>query len=365
MAQSLTEVLLQRIKADGPISVHDYMELALGHPQLGYYVSQPAFGAEGDFVTAPEISQTFGELIGLWAAEVWIMMGKPSPFNLVELGPGRGTLLADALRLLSKALPEFLEAADVHLVELSPKLKAAQKEALTPFSSSLTWHDDIATVPDGPLVLIANEFLDALPIRQFVRSHDGWRERMIGEGIGGSETLGFCLAPEITKSASLARFGTPMVESIAEVRPRAEALMGALSTRLASSPGAALFLDYGHRDSAVGDTFQAVKNHLPVHVLQMPGQADLTAHVDFQALKEAASATPSTGLQTQGDFLRELGIETRLQQLLESAREDQKEILASGVSRLIDEKQMGSLFRAICFHSEDLPPPGFDGVSTS
>ena len=177
------------------MSVHDYMQTALGHPDFGYYIKETPFGRGGDFITAPEISQMFGELVGIWAAQVWMDLGSPEQILMVELGPGRGTLMADILRTVSRALPAFYDATRLHLVEMSPRLRAEQASNLDGKTSHpATWHETVDSLPDGPMIVIANEFFDALPVHQYVRSHDGWYERMVGEGVGGDGTLGFCLA---------------------------------------------------------------------------------------------------------------------------------------------------------------------------
>lgn len=361
---SLAEKLLARIEHSGPISVSDYMSAALSDPEFGYYTTREPFGRGGDFITAPEISQMFGELIGLWVAEVWLSMDTPQNIALVELGPGRGTLMADIMRTLKRALPALHESASLHLVEMSPRLRAEQAAALEGLAP--TWHDTTRTLPGAPTILIANEFIDALPIQQFVKSTDGWHERCVAEGADGGTTLGFCLADEpIADTSILPQTITPRtpMEAIAEIRPQANALMHLLAEHLKINNGAALFIDYGHDTSDFGDTFQAVRKHLPQHVLAAPGEADLTAHVDFSALRNAAltSGLEASSIISQGHLLRALGIETRAAKLIETATPTQAEDIKSALERLISERQMGSLFKALTVFTPGLAlPPGFE-----
>lgn len=338
--------------------------MALGDPEFGYYTTREPFGRGGDFITAPEITQMFGELIGLWAGEVWLSMGAPEDIVLVELGPGRGTLMGDMTRTLARALPAFHEAACVHLVEMSPRLKKEQADALE--GENVTWHQSIDTLPDAPLIIIANEFFDALPVHQYVKSGRGWHERHVGLGIGGEAAFGFCLAENpVTEPGVLPQnLRAPvLVETIAEVRPEANALVHQFARRLNARGGVALIIDYGHDRSAFGDTFQAVRNHQPQHVLASPGEADLTAHVDFAALRRAAtlSGLSATGVTGQGDFLKALGIQTRAAKLKESATKDQARDIDSALERLTHPDHMGSLFKALAVHSQNLAvPPGFE-----
>lgn len=362
---SLAEKLLARIEQGGPISVADYMGAALSDPEFGYYTTREPFGRDGDFITAPEISQMFGELIGLWVAQVWLSMETPRDIALVELGPGRGTLMADMMRTLKRALPALHESASLHLVEMSPRLRAQQAAALE--GHAPTWHDTIESLPQVPTILIANEFIDALPIQQFVKSTNGWHERCVAEGAGGGATLGFCLADApIGDTTILPQRITPRtpMEAIAEVRPEADALIHQWAKQLSSKKCAALFIDYGHETSDFGDTFQAVRNHMPQHVLSTPGEADLTAHVDFAALRNAAVASglEASNIVTQGSFLRALGIETRAAKLAETASPAQAKDIESALGRLTAESQMGALFKAMTIFTPGLAlPPGFEG----
>ncbi len=354
---ALADLILRRIRATGPLTIAEFMTEALQHPRLGYYATRDPLGAAGDFVTAPEVSQVFGELIGLWCADVWTQMGRPDPVLLVELGPGRGTLMADALRALGVA-PDFRRALRLHLVETSPALRALQMKSLGAVQP--IWHESLDQVPAGPMLLIANEFLDALPIRQFERRAGAWRERRVGLAPDGAR-LAFVL--DSAPSASAALIPAPLASapegSLIEVRPAAIRLGTDLARRLAVDGGAALFIDYGHAESACGDTLQAVKAHRYHPVLDEPGSADLTAHVDFQAFAEVARAAGARvcGPVTQGDFLRALGVEVRAQQLLAKAAPPMRDRIETGVGRLIDADQMGTLFKVTALTHPDLPTP--------
>jgi NADH dehydrogenase [ubiquinone] 1 alpha subcomplex assembly factor 7 len=355
---ALERHLIARIRADGPLSIADYMAEALGHPLHGYYTTRDPLGARGDFITAPEVSQVFGELIGLWCAEGWERMGRPDPVILAELGPGRGTLMADALRALRVA-PAFRRALRLHLVEISPVLRRAQATALA--EASPVWHDDVADLPAGPLILVANEFLDALPIRQFLRRDDGWHERRIG--LAGDDTaIAFTFDP-LPGSDAAALIPAPLRDappgSLCEARPAATALAETLGARLATEGGLALFIDYGHFPSACGDTLQALRRHRHHDVLAEPGTADLTAHVDFAAFAAAArdAGARAWGPATQRAFLETLGIEARAATLLERATPAQASAIASGCRRLIDPAAMGTLFKALALAQPRLPAP--------
>jgi NADH dehydrogenase [ubiquinone] 1 alpha subcomplex assembly factor 7 len=368
--QNLADKLIARIDRDGPMSVADYMSAALGDPDFGYYTTRDPFGSGGDFTTAPEISQMFGELIGLWIAQVWISMGSPDDICLVEPGPGRGTLMADIMRTLAKAAPALHETVELHLVEISPRLRRQQAEALKGLvSNTPAWHDSFDTLPGATTILIANEFIDALPIHQFVKSTSGWHERLVGRGAGGDAALGFCLSddpianPEILGLTLDPR--TP-VETIAEVRPQADTLIHAMARKFGPNKSAALIIDYGYAHKGYGDTFQAVRAHMPHHVLATPGEADLTAHVNFCALRSTALTCgfEATDVITQGEFLKALGIETRAARLREKATTSQASDIDSALERLVGEDRMGTLFKALALLSPGLPtPPGF-GPST-
>jgi NADH dehydrogenase [ubiquinone] 1 alpha subcomplex assembly factor 7 len=365
---ALAEHLDAIIRTEGPITVARYMAEALGHPRYGYYATRDPFGAAGDFITAPEISQMFGELLGLWCAAMWRLMGEPRPVRLVELGPGRGTLMADALRAIGQAAPQFRAALDVHLVETSPALRALQAERLG--TDGVAWHDAWDGVPPGPALVLANEFLDALPVHQFVRQDGGWRERLVGRDPAGGG-LRFELSAEAPDAAAalpraLAQQADTLPDgSIVEIRPAANALGRALGARIAAEGCAALIVDYGHAASAAGDTLQAVRDHRYADVLAAPGEADLTAHVDFAAFAEAARAVGAAvhGPLTQSRFLRALGIEARAEALREKASPDQAAAIDSATRRLIHPAEMGTLFKVLALsRAAPAPPPGFESA---
>lgn len=341
-----------RIAREGPMPVHEFMRLCLSHPEHGYYRTQQAIGAAGDFVTAPEISQVFGELIGLWAAEIWAAIGRPSTIALVELGPGRGTLMADALRAITRVAPEFLHALRVHLVEINTTLRAAQAAALK--QATPTWHETIETLPDDPLIVIANEYFDALPIRQFIRTESGWRERVVT--LDG-DRLAFA-AGEPVDWGDIASPG-----SVAEISPEGQAQIGILARHIAHRRGAALIVDYGPFESGIGDTLQAIQRQQKVDPLAQPGLVDLTAHVDFARLAAAARAegVASYGPIAQGTLLRRLGVAVRAATLVKSAGADRGGAIEMAIARLIEPDQMGTLFKALALvDAGQKPPPGFD-----
>jgi NADH dehydrogenase [ubiquinone] 1 alpha subcomplex assembly factor 7 len=357
---ALGRALAARIRATGPISLADFMAEALTHPTLGYYRRGDPLGAAGDFITAPEISQMFGELIGIWLIDVWERLGRPTPVILAELGPGRGTLMADALRA-AKVRPEFGRAVRLHLIESSPGLRARQAAALQ--HARPQWHDGFETVPDGPLLLVANEFFDALPIRQFQRSEAGWRERMVALDETGERFRWVLTPPSAAIESLLApeQLGAA-TGAIAELSPAGRGLAAAIGARLAARPGAALIVDYGHDRSAPGESLQAVKRHAPADPLEDPGEGDLTAHVDFAALARAARAAGAEahGPVAQGDLLERLGIELRAERLAARATLEQAAAVRSGLHRLIDKAEMGRLFRALALTSPGFgPPAGF------
>ncbi len=349
----LGRLIAERIRAGGPISVADYMADCLAHPQHGYYITRDPLGAGGDFTTAPEISQMFGELLGLWLAQVWLDQGAPAPFLLAELGAGRGTLMADMLRAMA-AVPGLREAARLHLVETSPALRACQRDRLAGFRVS--WHDRIADLPPGPLFLVANEFFDALPIRQFVRQSSGWAERRVGLR-DGALTLG--LVPGADAGPGRLRGGEG---DLVEVCPALPAIAAEIAGRIAGQGGAALIVDYGGWDGT-GDTLQAVRAHRPVDPFAEPGAADLTAHVDFAALARAfrgAGATV-TGMTAQGVFLQRLGIDLRAERLAQALTGAALDSHRAAHRRLTDPTEMGELFKVIACYPAGAPlPPGLD-----
>lgn len=356
-APDATEAIARRIHAEGPLSLAAFMAIALHDPETGYYARRQPLGRAGDFVTAPEISQIFGELIGLWFADLWQRGGRPDPVILVELGPGRGTLMADLLRAAG-AVPEFRHALRPVLVEASPVLREEQRRRLA--AAAPNFAAGLPEVPDGPLFVVANEFLDALPVRQFVRGPTGWAERLVGLDEDGR--LVFVLGPEGAAASLL--IPEPLRESppgsVIELCPAAAALASSLAKRLARAPGAALFVDYGHATSRAGATLAAIRDHRPAEPLDRPGTADLSAHVDFAAFAATARAAGVKvyGPAPQGDFLRALGAETRLATLQRNTAPDRREALAAGLARLIAPGQMGNLFKAIAVVSPALPAPG-------
>ena len=358
--------IARHIRAEGPLSLAAYMAMALHDPQDGYYTRHSPIGAAGDFVTAPEISQVFGELIGLWCAALWEEMGRPDRVVLAELGPGRGTLASDLLRAAAM-VPQFRHALDLTFVETSPVLRRAQEERLA--QARPHWVERFEELPSGPLLLVANEFFDALPIRQFVRGHTDWAERHVGLDAAGN--LAFVEGPESPAVAFLVPEplrSTAPPGAVAEICPSALALAAALGRRLAREPGAALIVDYGTFPSIPGPSLRAVRRHHPIPVLADPGTADLSAHVDFTALAEAARAAGAAvwGPVPQGRFLAALGAEARLAALAARATPAQRRDLASGVRRLLDPREMGTLFKALAFASPGLPaPPGFAEESRS
>ena len=360
---ALEQELRRLIEAEGPVSVARYMALCLAHPQYGYYVTRDPLGAAGDFTTAPEISQMFGELLGLWAIAVWQAMGAPPRVLLTELGPGRGTLMADALRA-ARVVPAFRAAAEVHLVEMSPVLRARQGEALSASGASPAWHGDVAELPDAPLIVIANEFFDALPVEQAVKTERGWRARMVGIDADGKFAFG--LAPDpIPQFERLLpeRLRDAPAGAVFEWRP--DHVLVEVCRRLLAFGGAALVIDYGHAESGFGDTLQAVRRHGFADPLLAPGEADLTSHVDFEALRNAAArcGVRAPGPIGQGAFLRGLGIEARAARLRASATAEQAARVDAALARLTGSgpDQMGELFKVLAMAHPMLGPlPGFD-----
>ncbi|MGZ3402135.1 MAG: class I SAM-dependent methyltransferase [Phenylobacterium sp.] len=348
---SLRERLMALISAGGPISVAQYMTACLHDPDFGYYATRPAIGERGDFITAPMVSQMFGELIGVWAAASWELMGRPREFRLVEMGPGDGTLMGDMLKTVRHA-PGFLDAADVWLVETSPPLRARQADRL---GGAPRWATSLADVPGGaPLILIANELLDCLPGRQFVRTAIGWSEQVVGLDADGE--LAFGLAP------------TPVAALLPDAQPGqvfeqsgAQATLGAeLGARVATDGGAALLIDYGRAEPGFGDTLQALQRHEKVDPLDAPGEADLTIHADFPAVMEAAHAEGAeAAILTQAQFLARMGIGPRAEALVRAAP-GRTETIGRQLTRLIAADEMGELFKVCAIHSRDWTPPAFE-----
>lgn len=325
----LEKKIRQSIEVNGPMSIETFMGMAVSH----YYATRDPFGAEGDFTTAPEISQMFGELIGLWIADTWIKLGQPSPFNLVEGGPGRGTLMADILRA-TKGVDGLHDAMNIHLMETSPKLRDLQRAMLEDYH--VEWHASLDDLSNDPLIFIANELLDALPIRQYQSFEGKWFERVIGIE---DDKLVFGL----TEST----LNLPPVEgAIKEISPASIHFMAQLSLKIRDCKGAALLIDYGYDEAVTGDTLQAVKEHGFAPVLEDIGNADLTALVDFVMMAKV-SQVPVKGPINQGAFLRNLGIQMRFDKLKANATPQQVMELQSGMVRLIADDQMGVLFKVL------------------
>ena len=355
----LAAEIAEAIALEGPMPVSRYMALCLGHPRYGYYMTRDPFGRSGDFTTAPEISQMFGEMLGVWALSVWDGLGRPAAFDLIELGPGRGTLMADVLRA-GRALPGFLEAARVRLVEISPVLRAAQDKALSERGVPVSWHAGVEDMAGGvPAIILANEFFDALPIRQFQHAGGGWRERLVG--IDGAGRLAFGLSEPVRALELAADDG-----AIREFCADGAAVLSALSRRIKADGGALLAIDYGYARPAFGDSLQAMQGHRFVDALASPGEADITAHVDFAALAAAARAggVRVHPLLTQRTLLERLGIAARAATLAQR-NPARAEDIATAYRRLTGTSagQMGALFKALCV-SAGLPaaPPAFDSV---
>lgn len=351
----LAQILARRIAATGPVTIADYMAECLLHPDHGYYSTRDPFGAGGDFITAPEISQMFGELIGLFLAQCWLDQGRPARFTLAEPGPGRGTLMADILRA-TRAVPGFADAAQVHLVEASPTLRQIQRERLA--GTDVTWADSLNSLPEGqPLYLVANEFLDALPIRQFQRDPNGWRECQVAEQ-DGALTLG--LSTPAPLAALDHRLADTKPGDLVEFCPALPSIVQTITARIGAWGGVALFIDYGDWRS-LGDTLQALRAHQPEDPLVNPGQADLTAHVDFEALVVAAHGVNHSPMTPQGVFLERLGITARAQALAKKLSGPALDSHIAAHRRLTHPEEMGTLFKALALYPNDAPlPPGFE-----
>ena len=353
----------RRIAAAGPMPVGEYMALCLTDRAHGYYTTRDPLGSQGDFVTAPEISQMFGELIGLWMGAVWRQMGSPENLRLIELGPGRGTMMRDALRAAG-VMPAFRNAAVLHLVEINPVLKTQQEQTLEQLTIPVFWHPALDEVPRGAAIIVANEFFDALPVNQAVKTARGWHERQVEINADGK--LAFTTAadpiPLFDKLVPAAVREAPE-QSIFEWRNDLMAMQ--VGKRITANGGAALVIDYGHAQSAAGETLQAVGSHAFADPLSAPGTIDLTAHVDFQALARAVEAMGAKGFGPieQSQFLRNLGIETRAASLKAKAPSHVATEIDFAVARLIGRSSisMGMLFKAAAFvHPKLGAPPGFE-----
>ena len=346
---NLQKQLAAQISANGPMRISHFMADCLLHPEYGYYTTQNPFGASGDFVTAPEVSQMFGELIGLSLAQAWIDQGSPEAFSLLELGPGRGTLMADILRA-TRGVKGFHQAAQVTLLEASAKLRALQGETLKKHTP--IWIDTAEDIPPMPLFAVANEFFDALPIRQFVREGIGWRERQVG--LNDNELV-FGLGPNIPQPALAHRLEDTKDGDLIEDCAAATPIVNTLGLRIQQHGGIALIIDYGDWRS-LGDTIQAIKYHEHVSPLEKAGQCDITAHVDFEAIAKTAPCAYSR-LTPQGVFLERLGITQRAQQLANNMTEDALHTHISAHRRLTHPDEMGTLFKVIGLYPEGGSPP--------
>ncbi len=350
----LARQLARRIVAAGPISIADYMAECLLDSEHGYYCTRDPFGTAGDFVTAPEISQMFGEMVGLALAQAWVDQGRPTRFTLAELGPGRGTLMADILRA-TRAVPGFTKAARVHLVEASANLRRVQQQTLAPVKA--IWCDSADDLPGAPLFVVANEFFDALPVRQFTRDPHGWRERQVGLL---DDRLSFGLSAPAPIAALDHRLGDTRAGDIVETCAPARPVIQAISSHIATHGGAVLIVDYGGWHS-LGDTLQALRAHQPADPLATPGEADLTAHVDFEALAKAAKDVTVSPMTRQGVFLERLGITARAQALAGRLSGTTLESHIAAHRRLTHPQELGSLFKILAVTPVGSPPlPGLD-----
>jgi len=361
----LEQEIRRLIAVAGPMPLADYMRLCLTHPRYGYYINRDPLGAGGDFITSPEISQMFGELIGLWMASVWQQMGAPENVRVIELGPGRGTMMLDAMRA-AKAVPGFRAAVVLHLVEISPALRQVQQRRLDTLDIPTLWHSTLDEVPGGPSIIIANEFIDALPVHQAVKQADGWHERVVDVGPDGNLSIAAARDPIPFFETSMPR-GLRQATDGSIYEWRADTIALELGRRLRTA-GAALIIDYGHAHFGLGDTLQAVAGHSFTDPLRAPGKADLTAHVDFEAVAQCAESMGARihGPIRQRDLFLRLGIEERADALKASAPRSKAANIEIAFSRLIAEgaRGMGELFKAIAIGAPQLGPlPGFEGPS--
>ena len=351
---ALKDILMRQIRAQGPISIAEYMTQCLLHPRHGYYSTRDPFGARGDFTTAPEISQMFGEMLGLLVAQVWLDQGRPAPFTLAELGPGRGTLMADILRA-TEQVEGFHQALRLHLVEASPVLRDIQTTRLRAYEPQ--FHDTADTLPEHPLFVIANEFFDALPIRQFLRTETGWAERMVG---CDGANLCFGLSPETHPTQLAHRLDNTQPGHMVEICPAIAPIIAALRARILAHGGLALIIDYGDWRSR-GDTLQALRGQSYDDPLAHPGESDLSAHVDFEALALTAAPLEATNMTPQGVLLERLGITARAKTLANRLSGDALEAHIAAHRRLTHPQEMGHLFKSLALYPPTAPaPPGFD-----
>ncbi|MAS04539.1 MAG: hypothetical protein CL534_07560 [Ahrensia sp.] len=356
---SLEDRIRRLIETAGPLPISDYMATCLFDPSDGYYTTREPFGEGGDFTTAPEISQMFGEMVGAWLVHAWRALGRPAPFALVEMGPGRGTLMHDLIRT-ARIDPSFLAAAQIHLVETSERLRGVQAEKLVPHA--VEWHGELSTLPALPMLFVANELFDAVPVRQFEQTPDGWRERRVGLDADGN--LAFVPGLPVSDPSLLpAGAGAAPEGAVFEYAPAREAIAATLGERLVAHGGAALVIDYGHLHSGFADTLQALRGHRFVSVLEEPGSADLTSHVDFESLARAAESAGATALppMTQGDFLLSLGLAQRAGALGHGKDEKTQAEIRAAAERLAGtgKAEMGGLFKVLCLTGAPLALPPF------
>lgn len=355
----LKERLKRLIASDGAISVADYMAICLFDPESGYYTTSEPFGVSGDFVTAPEISQMFGELIAVWALSAWHQSGKPVPSMLAEIGPGNGTLMADILRTLNQLDPTFVILSRIGMIEASPRLAEKQRQKLGTGKAKPTWFPDVSKLPKVPLILIGNEIFDALPFRQFVKTDSGWRERMVSLDDQGELSFSVGLG-SLDQNILPASAETAQEGEIFEVAPSREALMDLVAAHIAKHGGAALFADYGHLQSGVGDTFQAMRAHGYDDLFANPGMADLTSHVDFEALAGVARRHGlDVTLSTQGEFLVGMGLLERAGAMGAPLDQQGRQAIQQDVDRLAGADQMGNLFKVMMIAPKGVPLPPF------
>ncbi|MBO6718775.1 MAG: class I SAM-dependent methyltransferase [Rhizobiaceae bacterium] len=353
--------IAELIAASGPMSVADYMVMCLFDPRAGYYTTREPFGRAGDFVTAPEISQMFGELVAVWLYSRWKDAGTPKDAVIAEIGPGRGTMMRDMARTFRQIDPAFCEAARFALIETSERLRKVQQETLAGAGIEFSWHDSVESLPDGPPFIVGNELFDAVPIRQFVKTAQGWRERVVG--LGKQEELVFLAGASGIDTALLPPDAATAGEgAIVELAPVREAMMEAICARVAGSGGAGLFIDYGYLEPAVGDTLQALREHKYDDVLAHPGEADITAHVDFARLRAVAERYDlQAELTSQGKFLLDQGLLERAGRLGAALDEAGRQTIREAVERLAAPDQMGELFKVLAVTSP--PAPDASGLT--
>ncbi|MCI5074349.1 class I SAM-dependent methyltransferase [Oricola sp.] len=361
MTTPLETRIRRLIATTGPLPVSDYMAMCLFDPQDGYYTTREPFGADGDFVTAPEISQMFGEIVAAWLVHAWRLLGRPAPFALVEMGPGRGTLMRDILRT-ARVDPAFRAAAKTCLVETSGRLRAVQRETLGADAAECAWLEDLSALPALPLLFVANELFDAVPVRQIVKTPNGWCERLVG--LHDEDGLAFVAGPPLAERSVLPAGADSQPDgAVFEYAPAREAIATQLGAHLAAQGGAALLIDYGHARSGFADTLQAVRDHRPVSVFETPGAADLTSHVDFEALAGAARASGASAhpVATQGAFLLALGLAERAGALGHAKDEKTQAEIRAAAERLAGTRdgEMGDLFKVLCLTGAPMALPPF------